>query len=129
MKELTEYLGMRDRVDFVDFLPDHADVLQEMAQADLFLFPSVREGFGMVALEALALGTPVVTSDHPDNFARYLVRPGENGTVCAPTAEAFADAIENCLRRLPQLNAGAVGTAEEFEWDSVADRARLAYAV
>jgi glycosyltransferase involved in cell wall biosynthesis len=55
-------LGVRDRVDLVGHLPRH-DVLARMRRADVFLFPSF-EGAGMVVVEALAAGAPVVCLDH-----------------------------------------------------------------
>ena len=119
--------GVADRIEFLDFLPEHADVLERMAAADLFLFPSVREGFGMVALEAMAMGTPVVTSDHADNFARHLVQSGVNGMVCAPDPDAFADAIEGRSTGSRELSAGAAEVAADFDWDRIADRAEAAY--
>lgn len=104
------------------FIPDRADLLREIAAADLLLFPSVREGFGMVALESMALGTPVVTSDHPDNYARLLVTPGVTGDVCPPTAEAFVEAIEGCLGDLAPRSAAARLAATSYDWEELADR-------
>jgi glycosyltransferase involved in cell wall biosynthesis len=43
---------------------NHAGVLREMYAHDLLVFPSLFEGFGLVALEAMAQGTPVVTTPH-----------------------------------------------------------------
>ena len=128
LARLVKQLRLDDRVEFVPHLPEHRDVLARFATADLLLFPSVREGFGMVALEAMAVATPVITSDHPDNFARHLVRPGSNGTVCEPTPEAFADAVESCRERLAQLSAGARECAAGYDWDSIADRAEAVFA-
>ena len=116
------------RVEFVDFLDEHAEVFTRMAAADLFLFPSVREGFGMVALEAMSVGTPVITSDHADNFARHLVTTGINGAVCPATPQAFADAITVAVPQLAELSTGALAVAAGFDWDRIADRAELAYA-
>ncbi|MCC8152601.1 MAG: glycosyltransferase [Lachnospiraceae bacterium] len=48
--------------------------------ADLFLFPSRREGLGMAALEALACGVPVAAADN--RGTREYVLPGENGWLC-----------------------------------------------
>ena len=127
LQERAKRSPVADRIQFLAFLPEHADVLERMACADLFLFPSVREGFGMVALEAMAMGTPVITSDHPDNFARHLVRDGRNGMVCAADPTAFADAIETALERLGELSEGATTLAADFDWERITDRAEQAY--
>lgn len=53
--------GLGDRVRPLGFVP-HADIGPLYAGADLFCFPSLLEGFGFPVLEAMAQGTPVVTS-------------------------------------------------------------------
>ena len=62
LQQLARDLGVRDRVVEVETLPD-AQLAAVYGEADAFLFPSREEGFGMVALEAMAAGTPVVTVD------------------------------------------------------------------
>jgi glycosyltransferase involved in cell wall biosynthesis len=119
--------GLGGAVEFRRFLPEHRDILAAMATADLLVFPSVREGFGMVALEAMAMGTPVVTSDHPDNFARHIVVDGHNGRVCPADAASVAAAIRECADRLPELSRGALETARDYDWTNLADRAERAY--
>jgi glycosyltransferase involved in cell wall biosynthesis len=129
LEALAAELDLADRVEFHAFLPEHADVLAQLAAADLLVFPTVREGFGMVALEAMSLGTPVVTSDHPDNFARHLVAsPTPAGAVCPATPAAFAAAIANSRTRLAELAPAARATAAGYDWERIADRARAAYA-
>ena len=69
--------------------------MQETLRSALcLLHPSAREGYGIVVVEAAALGTPTVVVDGPDNAAVELVDDGENGVV-APSAEPrdLADAI------------------------------------
>jgi glycosyltransferase involved in cell wall biosynthesis len=56
--QLTTELGIREQVDFVGHLP-RADAMARMGEADVFLFPSW-EAEGMVVLEALAQGLPVI---------------------------------------------------------------------
>lgn len=62
--------------------------------ATCLVHPSSREGFGMVVLEAAAVGTPVVVVAGADNAAVELVEPGVNGEIAdAATPEAVATAI------------------------------------
>ena len=69
--------GLEGRVRLMGFRRDMDFLLQG---ADLFLFPSLREGLGMAALEAMACGLPVVAAD--SRGTREYVRQGENGFLC-----------------------------------------------
>ena len=59
-RQLAETLGVADRVSFTGVLDGVADVL---CAANLLLLPSETESFGLVALEAMASGVPVIASD------------------------------------------------------------------
>jgi glycosyltransferase-like protein len=86
--------------------------------ADAFAFPSVKEGFGLVVLEALAAGLPVVASDIPV-FAEYL-EDGESALLVPPgDPTALATALHRlagdpALRR--QLAAGGRPLVDRFTW-------------
>ena len=54
----------------------------EMRRALCLLLPSVREGYGMVVVEAAARGTPSIVVAGPDNAAIELIEEGVNGFVC-----------------------------------------------
>ena len=54
---LTDSLGIRDRVFFVGMIP-HEKIPDYLYQADIFVLPSLSEGFGIVILEAMACGLP-----------------------------------------------------------------------
>lgn len=90
--------------------------------ADAFAFPSVKEGWGLVVLEALASGLPVVTSDLPV-FREYLtqdenallVQPGDAGDLAAAMRDLVSD---RDLRR--RLSARGPGVAERFSWEASA---------
>lgn len=62
LRRLAEALGVADRVRLVGWLPRER-VLEELACADVFLFPSLHDSFGWVVLEAMAAGLPVVCLD------------------------------------------------------------------
>jgi glycosyltransferase involved in cell wall biosynthesis len=68
---------------------DAATLESEMRRALCLLLPSRREGYGLVVVEASALGTPSVVVAGEDNAATELIAEGVNGTV-APSADAAA---------------------------------------
>jgi glycosyltransferase involved in cell wall biosynthesis len=85
-----------DRVTFTGCL-DGDDVLAAMKAARVLVLPSVREGFGMVVLEANACGIPAITVRHPDNAAAELIAEEVNGWVVEPTSGAVAAAIRRAI--------------------------------
>ena len=62
LREKVEYWGLHDKIKFLGFLDDMGRN-GLLAGADLAVFPSLYEPFGIVALEAMAAGVPVVVSD------------------------------------------------------------------
>lgn len=73
---------------------DAATLEQEMGGAMCMLLTSRREGYGLVVVEAAALGTPSVVVAGADNAATELIVEGVNGTVVdAATPQAIAEAI------------------------------------
>ncbi|WP_232663345.1 MSMEG_0565 family glycosyltransferase [Pseudonocardia sp. TRM90224] len=98
--------------------------------ADALSFPSVKEGWGLVVLEAMGAGLPVVASDLPV-FGEYLV-DGENAllpTVADPAA--LAEAMRRVVQE-PELRArlvaGGAATVPRFTWDASARRHEEIYA-
>ncbi len=66
----------------------------EMRSAMCLLLPSIREGYGLVVVEAAARGTPGIVVAGPDNAAVELIEEGVNGFVCASSdPEEIAEAI------------------------------------
>jgi glycosyltransferase involved in cell wall biosynthesis len=106
LQALAAELGLSDRV---RFLGTRGDVPQLMRAADLFALPSLHEGFGLVLVEALASGTPVVASrvgPVPD-----IVLEGETGILVeANDAAGLTKAIVCLLRdRRRRLRMGERG--------------------
>src|SRR5205807_8940211 len=67
----------------------------EMRRAMCLLLTSRREGYGLVVVEAAALGTPSIVVAGEDNAATELIEEGVNGFIAASAnAEAIAEAIE-----------------------------------
>ncbi|MDE7300300.1 MAG: glycosyltransferase [Lachnospiraceae bacterium] len=119
LERLAEELGVAGQVRFLGYRNDLQELL---TAADAFAFPSVREGFALAPLEALAAGLPLVTSERRDS--REYIRHRENGLVCkrnAPEeyAEAFLLLMENpgLCRRLSEEGRR---TAGQFALDKTA---------
>ena len=97
--------------------------------ADVVVVPSHYESFGMVALEAMACGTPVIASDV--GGLRYTVRDGETGLLVPrqdPTA--LAEKIELLLKDEPlrlKLGEQAVQTTQRYSWSTVAQEIQHLY--
>src|SRR5690606_1856121 len=100
------------------------------AAADLLAFPSVPEGFGLAALEAMAAGLPVVTSDLPV-FHEWLV-PGRDAlTAPVGDVDALAAALGDVLddeALADRLRAAGRQVAERFSWEASARRHLEVYA-
>jgi glycosyltransferase involved in cell wall biosynthesis len=90
-------LGIDHAVDFRHDVWERKDLYSLIKAAEVAVFPSEREGFGLAVLESIACGVSVVTTSAPDNLAQYLVARSATGIVCAPSAEAIADAIRVLL--------------------------------
>jgi glycosyltransferase involved in cell wall biosynthesis len=96
-----------------------AELEQAYASADLFILPSVAEGFGQVLLEAMAAGLPIAATTR--TAAPDLIRHGVEGLVFEPaSAEAAAGsiawALDNRLR-LPEMGRAAQARSKEFTWE------------
>ena len=86
--------GVTDRVRFVEATPAVEDYFRA---ADIFVMPSVREGFGMAAVEAMACELPVIAS-RLDGVTDTFVTDGDNGILVPPgDARAIADAIRRLV--------------------------------
>jgi glycogen(starch) synthase len=96
LEELARRLRVSRAVHFTGWLTE-AELRAAAAAADVAVIPSVYEPFGLVALEAAALGTPLVVSD--TGGLAELVVDGETGlTFPALDAAALADAVTGMLR-------------------------------
>jgi glycosyltransferase involved in cell wall biosynthesis len=117
-------LGLGRRVVFTGRVPE-VDKVAHYSLADLFLFPSTLEGFGLAVGEAMSCGLPVVASD--EGGLPELVAHGEGGFVCrSGDLTAFVEAMLQLLdqpelrRRFGAFNRERVD--RHFRWPRAARR-------
>ena len=114
LSDLITFLGKRSQ----DTLPYY------YSAADAVVVPSYYESFGMVALEAMACGTPVVASQV--GGLAFLVQDGVTGfTVPVDEPDALADRLMRCVNQpdlQKQLGRQAADLAREYAWEKIAAR-------
>ncbi|MHB8781575.1 MAG: glycosyltransferase family 4 protein [Candidatus Geothermincolia bacterium] len=118
----VERLGIRDRVRFTGYVPDE-QLPALLSGAELLVLPSLYEGFGLPALEAMACGVPVIVSRRASlpevvgDAGIYIEDPEDEREV----AERVLSLIESPQRRL-ELAALGLKRASLFSWPEAARR-------
>jgi D-inositol-3-phosphate glycosyltransferase len=123
LKELGKELGVGDMVTFLG-ARDQDRLQFYYSAAEVLVMPSNYESFGMVALEAMACGTPVIASEV--GGLAYLVQDGVTGFhVPYRDPDELAGKISLLIRE-PSLRAemseAAVKHAQVFDWARIADQ-------
>jgi glycosyltransferase involved in cell wall biosynthesis len=103
---------------------EQSEVANLLQQADVFVFPSFFEGFGLVILEAMACGLPVITTTTtagPD-----ILTEGENGWLTTPgQIDELIDRMRWCCDHkdeLEKMGKRARAAAEKFTWETYGER-------
>lgn len=98
LKLLSRKLGINQYIHFLGYRTDIADILH---MCDVFVFPSKREGLGLAALEGMASGLPLITSN-VGGIKDYMIQ-GKTGFINAPDdVDGFANSM-NTLFRNPDM--------------------------
>ena len=118
-------LKVDDHVRFVGYLPREGGLRDCYAAADVFTFASLTETQGLVLLEAMAIGLPVLAIAALG--AAEIILPERGAIAAAATPEAFAAQLVALLQQPARLTAMAgEGVAFAREWNASAQGARLA---
>ncbi len=117
----VERQGLQERVHFPGFVADE-DLPALYSAATLFVYPSLYEGFGLPLLEAMACGTPVVSSNQSSlpevvEQAGVLVNPYEVDDI----TQAMSNLLDDETRR-QKLSVAGLEQAAKFSWDEMAQK-------
>ena len=119
IQELVTKLNLSDEVIFTGYIPNE-DLVKFYNVADVFVFPSLYEGFGLPPLEAMACGCPVITS----NTSSLPEVVGDAGIMFDPydsdalTGEMYKILTNKDLKE--ELSKNSVARAKMFSWEKAA---------
>jgi len=114
LKKIVKYFNIQDKV---IFLGNRKDIRQIVGCADMFVLPSIFEGFGIVLLEGMALKIPCIASDV--GGVSEIITNNENGLLVKPaSSKALAEAIlalmDNPVKRREFAENGYKKVVEDF---------------
>jgi len=125
-KKLASKIGVLNKIVFLGLVPD---IKEYYAASDIFVFPSLHEGFGLVITEAMSSGLPVITTKLTG--ASELITDEYNGILLNEVdPEELARKInllieDEKLRK--QIGKNARKTAEKYTWDETAKKTLEVY--
>jgi len=123
LERLAGRLGIAAAVRFTGYVSEE-EKRERLRRAQVVVYPSPKEGWGIAAMEAAACGVPVVASDSPG--LRDAVRHEETGLLVPHgNVEALAASLARLLADAPlrrRLGEAGVLWARQFSWDHTADR-------
>jgi UDP-glucose:(heptosyl)LPS alpha-1,3-glucosyltransferase len=119
-RKWTEQVGAASRV---LFLPATDEIAKFYAAADALLFPTTYDAFGMVILEAMAMGTPVIVSRSAG--AAELIEPARDGlclddALDTTRAAAYLRLLEQDVAARDRLAESGLAKARTLDWNAVA---------
>jgi glycosyltransferase involved in cell wall biosynthesis len=126
VNDITKKLNLTRRIKILGYVPER-DLVSLYNAAEVFFFPSLHETFGFPVLEAMACGTPVVTSK------AYSIPEisGDAAILCQPQDHmAFKDGIESVLQDVEtreKMMSKGLKNAKKFSWEKCAEETVKAY--
>ena len=125
LRQLVTRMGLADSVRFVGYLDRNTSLLDCYAAANVFVFASRTETQGLVLLEAMAQGTPVVST--AELGTKFVLKDGAGVLVMPERVEEFAAAVVRVLED-PGLHAMLAESGREYSltWSSLKMAQRLA---
>lgn len=124
LESLSKQLNLEANITFLPFIDDSTELYGIMKASKIFVFPSEREGFGLILLEANACGLPVLTLNRPKNAATDLIQPGKNGYL-------FLDEKQLVKQLIHYFKIGKLETfsakVEKYDWNVTANLVNKAY--
>ncbi|WP_094509976.1 glycosyltransferase [Synechococcus sp. MW101C3] len=126
LQDLARRLGVAHQLRWLGFL-EGAAKWRALCEAHWFVLPSASENFGIAAVEALAVGTPVILS--PEVAVAASVKQAAAGLICPADPPELADALARALGGPSESMQQAASrlAADQYSWPGIAERLEHLY--
>lgn len=125
--QLVQKNDLHENIELIEGIENHNELYSLIKASRVFAFPSTREGFGIVVLEANGCGLPVVTTNHEQNAARYLIKEGLNGKTISLSKDNLANAIEPYIS-MSSTPSEYRSFISEYDWSKLVQTVENMYA-
>ncbi len=124
---LTKSLDLNNNIIFKGFIENYNEVLSLIKSSKVFISASTREGFGITAIEANALGIPVITVSHKDNAIKDLIKEGKNGFITNLNEKDIASKIKIGLKQYKSMKKDCEEEAKQYDWSKIIEKLEEVY--
>lgn len=119
LKKLVKELNLSRKVIFLGKLEEHVQVIEEIKKSKILVLPSTREGFGMVLIEAMYSGVPVISYD--SDGAKEVIENNKSGILIKRDVKLLTEEIRNLLddkeKYYNLVQNGRKRVEENFLWE------------
>ncbi|MGI5828462.1 MAG: glycosyltransferase family 4 protein [Patescibacteria group bacterium] len=128
LKKIVRELELEEKIKFVSRV-SAAQLSQEIASSKVLIHPSIIEGFGIVLVEAAALGTPFIAADI--STSKFLKNSLESGEVFKK--DSFGDFLKTIKKVLTdesilqQMGKLGIRNARKFDWNDLSKKTEVVY--
>ncbi|MBU8906552.1 glycosyltransferase family 4 protein [Desertibacillus haloalkaliphilus] len=120
-RDMTKRLNIEKRVVFHGYIREKQTILSIMCHCDIFVMPSFKETFGLVYIEAMSVGLPVLYSKGQGIDGFYI--EGEIGYSVEPSnINSITKAILNILKNYNDISNNCVKRSKDFKWDIIVEK-------
>lgn len=123
IEKLIKNYHLENNFIFLGEIKDKKELFKLFKSCEIFVLPSILEGFPLTMIEANACGLPVVSVKSRHNNPSEYIKNTQNGATVEPDPRKIAKTIENMLKNpalMKKMSGSSIKRAAEYSWDVLA---------
>ncbi len=127
-KKIRQLIKNNNNINYLGIIKDKKQLLNIYRQSDIFIMPSVNETFGLVYVEAMSQGTPIVYSKNT-GFDHFF-KDGEVGYSVNPhSVKDYSLKIEQIINQYETISRKCLIKAKQFNWSKIVNQYKKLYSL